>query len=89
MSKRTTKFYVVNTNSNEERQEIVQHVASKYLSVAVVGTGDGFQYVYISTGEVWFITVITEEYFKKLKNITHFETLHEFIKHIEAGYDLQ
>ena len=91
MSKRTTKFYVVNTNSNEERQELVQYIASKHLSVAVVGICKGAQSIYISTGDVWFVTIVkkigTKGYFDKLDNATHFESLHEFIEYLEGGYD--
>ena len=87
--KEKTKFYVVDTNSNAERQELVQYVAGKHLSVAVVGTGEGFQYAYVSTGEVWFVTIIKEEYFKKIKNATHFKSLNEFIKHLDGDKDEQ
>ena len=70
--------YIVITNSKEEREELKRFIFSKRHAVSVLGNQDGRQLVAISTGDVWFVTIVNEDVAKRHRYQT-FNSLEEFI----------
>ena len=70
------KFIVI-TNSKEEREELKRFIFSKTLAASVLGNKEGRQMVAISTGDVWFLTIVDETAVKK-HHYKIFYTVDEF-----------
>ena len=64
--------YVVETNSSEERKELVNQVFDNRLAASVISAKEGHQFIAISTGDVWFLTTISDEVVAK----SHYQVFH-------------
>ena len=71
--------FIVETNSAQERNELVNYLAGKRLLASVISNGDGLQYLAISTGDVWFVSTVNKETATK-SQYQHFCSAKEFIK---------
>ena len=77
--------FVVKTHSEEERMELRDLIFSKRLAASVTNE-DVEQFIAISTGDVWFLSTVSEEY-AKTHDCDIFESVEEFIKFYNAGKD--
>lgn len=75
--------YVVNTNSEKEREELREYIFSTRLSASVTND-DEHQLIAIFTGDVWFLSTVSEESIKSL-NYQYFPSVSSFIKFCEAS----
>lgn len=75
--------YVVNTNSKKEREELIDYVCS-YKLAASVTNDDEHQLIAISTGDVWFLSTISEQSLKPIK-YQYFPSVSNFIDYCEAN----
>ena len=71
--------FIVETNSAQERNELVNYLAGKRLLASVISSGDGLQYLAISIGDVWFVSTVNKETATK-PQYQHFRSAKEFIK---------
>ena len=78
--------FVVKTTSNEERAELRELIFKDKLAASVMDDGKGDRLVAICTGDVWFLTEISEEYLKSIK-CRYFSTFKEF-KEFYQTHDL-
>ena len=72
---------VIDTNSIQERRDLVNFISSRKLAVSVINDEEGYQQIGISTGDVWFIGEV--ELLESVKlplnnNHTHFLSVAEF-----------
>ena len=70
--------YIVKTHSEEERVELRECIFSDKLAASFT-VEDEFQYIAISTGDVWYLSSCTEE-FANSGRYQIFESTKEFIK---------
>ena len=86
MSKMKKKIIcVVNTNSKQERQALVDYITCKSgLLVSVISEKDGFQEIYVREDDVWMaMTVIKPELSKRTS--IHYSSFKEFKEEYENG----
>ena len=69
--------FVVKTTSNEEKAKLRELIFKDKLAASVMDDDEGERLVAICTGDVWFLTIITEQHFKSIK-CKYFSTLKEF-----------
>ena len=74
--------FVVETNSEKERAELRDYIADKVLFASVTPGGEGRQLMAISTGDVWFLTIVSEEMLKPL-TYKFFKSFTSFKKYCE------
>ena len=70
--------YIVNTNSKEERMELISFICEKKLA-ATFTTDDEHQLLAIYTGDVWFVSSVDEKTAKAHRYQT-FASAKEFIE---------
>lgn len=77
--------YIVNTQSKEEREELIGYLSSKGLFIGLTQDHDGFQLAGITySGQVGFLSIITENNLIDVHGYKRFTSVKDFISFYEG-----
>ena len=75
------KTYLIDTHSKDERDQLIKRIHEYALTASVISSGDDYQLIAVTTGDVWFVRTTTASHVGG-KCEKHFKTTKEFFTYI-------